>query len=192
MQKKFLSLMFVSALLAALGSVSATAAIYKTTDEDGNVVFTDVPPKDQSGEVDVTEQNVYTPPALPAAPAQAVDPESADDEAAGGEAVATTYEALSITSPADDEPVRENAGNVTIVVRATPALDTSQGHQLEILLDGLPASNGAAASVSLTNVDRGTHVVTARITDADGNVLIASQPVTFHMLRYSALRRPAS
>ncbi len=189
MQKKFFSQILVITLFAALGGGNTMAAIYKTVDEDGNVVFTDVPPKDQGGEVDVTEQNVYVPPALPDAPAQqigAAQPEGQAEEAA---ATTTTYEALSITSPTDDEPVRENAGNITIVVNATPAVDTSQGHQLEILLDGQLAGNAGASAVSLTNVDRGTHVVTARITDADGNVLIASQPITFHMLRYSALMR---
>ena len=80
---------------------------------------------------------------------------------------------------------------MTIVVAAEPTIDTSQGHSIEVLIDGQVAGSGAATSIALNNVDRGTHVITAQVVDAEGNVLIAAEPVTFHMLRYSALmQRP--
>jgi hypothetical protein len=33
-------------------------------------------------------------------------------------------------------------------------------------------------------VERGTHTLEARIVDEAGTILVASDPVTFHMLRY--------
>ncbi len=181
--------LLIAAVCAVPGELSA--AIYKTTDKDGNIIFTDIPPKDQSGEIEVSEHSSYAPPPTPttAPPAQA---DAEEDEEAEEEV--TVYTALQITSPADDEPVRENAGNVTIVVKAEPMVDAGQGHRIEVLIDGQVAGSGAATSISLSNVDRGTHVVTAQVVDADGNILIAAEPITFHMLRYSALmqRRPAA
>ncbi len=180
--------LLMTALCALPGTLSA--AIYKTTDKDGNVVFTDIPPKDQSGEIEVSEHSSYAP---PPAPTSAPAPEAETQEEAD-ETQTTVYTSLQITSPADDEPIRENAGNVTIVINAQPTVDAGQGHRIEVLIDGQVASTGAATSISLNNVDRGTHVVTAQVVDADGNILIAAEPVTFHMLRYSALmqRKPAA
>lgn len=174
---------FLVSLIACLAGSPALAAIYKTVDEDGNVVFTDVPPKDQSKAIEIDARNTYQPTPLPAASTPAA---TATDGAETEEELAVNYESLRITSPADDEAVRENAGNVTISVSANPSLDVQQGHRVQILVDGSPLANAAATSVSLTNIDRGTHLLVAQILDADGQVLISSSPVTFHMLRYSA------
>ena len=168
------------------------AAIYKTTDKDGNIIFTDIPPQDQSGELEVSEHSSYAPPPMPSeAPApQNTTADAPEEEEA--ETEVTSYTSLKIISPEDDQAVRENAGNVTISVAAEPGVDTGQGHRIEVLVDGQVAASGAASSVSLENVDRGTHVVTAQVVDADGNILIVAEPITFHMLRYSALlnRKP--
>ena len=52
------------------------------------------------------------------------------------------------------------------------------------MMDGAVAQEGAQASFSLANVDRGTHTIAVEILDESGNVLIRSQDSTFHMLRY--------
>ena len=169
------------------GSISVSAAIYKTTDKDGNVIFTDIPPQDQSGELEVSEHSSYTPPPAPAPAVEAAPAPITEEEEAEA---ATIYTSLQITTPEDDQAIRENAGNVTIVVKAEPALDTSQGHRVEVLVDGVVSGSGEQMSVLLNNLDRGTHVVIAQIVDADGNPLISAEPVTFHLLRYSALLRP--
>ena len=178
MRSQFLLL----ALIACLTGSPALAAIYKTVDEEGNVVFTDVPPKDQSKAIEIDAGNTYQPAPLPAANTPAP---AAADEAETEEELTVNYESLQITAPADDEALRENAGNVTISVSANPSLDIEQGHAVQILVDGTPSTSAAATSLSLTNVDRGTHSLVAQILDADGQVLISSSPVTFHMLRYA-------
>jgi hypothetical protein len=160
---------------------SMHAEIYKTVDADGNVVFTDVPPKDQSKAIVLETQNTYTPEAS-AAPKQS--PERPAEE----EPAPVLYDHIAIVAPQHDAPVRENTGNVTVVVTSNPALDSSRGHTMQILVDGQIASSGQSNSVALTNLDRGTHQLTAQIVDGNGQIVVSSSPITFHMLRYSALK----
>ncbi len=160
------------------------AQIYKTVDAQGNVVFTDVPPKDDGKAVKIDAGNTYKP-AVPAVPAAVPAPEEAIEE----DTNETSYDQLNITSPTADEPVRENAGNLTVTVAASPALDTSSGHTVQILLDGNVFASGASGLITLENVDRGTHQLAAQIVDADGTPLITSELVEFHMLRVSVNQR---
>ena len=185
--RTFLSISFAGLLLVGIAP-TLQAAIYKTVDKEGNVVYTDVPPKQSSAAMDVDRGNTY------------IAAEAAADDAAQFEALAetgdqqqaaTSYSELSITAPNHDQAVRENAGNLAVTVASLPALDAALGHQVQILLDGQKAATGGAR-VSLTNIDRGTHSLTAQIIDTSGEVLISSAPVTFHMLRYSRLMKKSA
>jgi hypothetical protein len=185
----------ILALVTAFGlqSSDALARIYKTVDEDGNVVFTDVAPKDSSKSIEIDAHNVYTPSTPAVAPTNARNergqrPEEPDNEDENAESAAG-YDTLHILTPADDEPVRENAGNLSVLVAASPGLDSR--HSVVILLDGVVSANQPTTRIDLANIDRGTHVLTAQIVDAAGNVLIASNPTSFHMLRVSVQHKPA-
>ena len=172
---------------------SVHAEIYKTVDADGNVVFTDVPPKDQTKAVVLEIQNTYTPEASAAPQQNSERPGDARDEEPEEEPAAVLYDHIAIVAPQHDAPVRENTGNVTVVVTSNPALDSSRGHSMQILVDGQIAASGQSNSVALTNLDRGTHQLTAQIVDGNGQVVVSSSPITFHMMRYSALKpRPYS
>jgi hypothetical protein len=171
-----------------LAGATADARIYKTVDEDGNVVFTDVPPKDNQQSIELSQGNRYAPVTVPKAAPTVNDP--ADDEADAEDAGSSIgYERLAIASPVNDEPVRENAGNLTVDLTIRPPLNTDRGHHVEILMDGAPFAHGQSdgGTIELTNIDRGTHSLQAHILDASGNILVTSQPVTFHMLRVSVL-----
>lgn len=91
---------------------------------------------------------------------------------------------VAVTSPANDESIRNNAGNITLQGNVTPGLRS--GHRLRWILDGEPLDERGAA-VSLSNVDRGTHTVKLEVVDGDGEVLAASSSVTFHLLRHSRI-----
>jgi len=184
----------ILALVTVFGLQSSDvfARIYKTVDEDGNVVFTDLAPKDSSKSIEIDAHNIYTPSTPAVAPTNARNErgqrrEEPDNEDENAESAAV-YDTLHILTPADDEPVRENAGNLSVVVAASPDLDSR--HSVVILLDGIVSANEPATRIDLANIDRGTHVLTAQIVDAAGNVLIASNPTSFHMIRVSLLRKP--
>ncbi len=175
-------------ILATYGAPTSAAQIYKTVDKDGNVVFTDVPPSDKAGTVKLEEYNRYQPIA-PASNTPTASTE-ANVEEAEDEAPETVYELISIATPIDDQAIRQNNGMVTVAVNTTPALDTAAGHKVRVLLDGVMMAEGSDASVLLENVDRGTHQLSAQITDANGEVLAQSASTTFHLLRHSILTAP--
>ncbi|MCR9260029.1 MAG: DUF4124 domain-containing protein [Pseudomonadaceae bacterium] len=170
---------------------SAYSAIYKTTDADGNVVFTDVPPKDDAKSFELTEGNTYRPETpVPAIPAPVDVDETQETEESAEEAPRAGYDKIAITAPADDEALRENTGNISVSVSMDPALDTSSGHRIQVLVDGQVAGEAPSATVSLQNIDRGTHSLVAQVVDANNNVLASSSAVVVHLQRYSILNAP--
>lgn len=174
----------VLAFLAALVAGQAAAGegrIYRTVDEHGNVVFTDIPPReddDDAEQIIVETPNSFAPEeAMPANQGQWIVEPDEEEEVAP-----FSYDALEIVSPPNDEAVRENAGNVTIVGNISPGLRI--GHRVRLLMDGTVAQEGTQTSFSLSNVDRGTHTIALEIVDDAGVVLSRSPDSTFHMLRY--------
>lgn len=184
---RILSLAFVLTATFVLSASVADAAsrVFKTVDKNGNVTFTDVPPADAADPVELNEINAYQsrPTAQPRDRTR-VPPPQATEEAE--EEPPFAYEALVITAPANDEAVRENSGNVTISVDVGPSLQS--GDRIEILVDGSVAVSGNDTALNLTNVDRGTHSVVARVIGADGTIQATSPISTFHMLRATVKR----
>jgi hypothetical protein len=187
-QRPFLVFLLMICAFCISFSAQAATRIYKTVDEQGNVVFTDVPPKEgeESQQVAVETPNTFEPAAV--AP-QGREPWNVDDAGNDTAEPATfSYTSVAIVSPTNDEAVRENAGNVTFDVSLEPELRT--GDKVRLLLDGMPEQEGPQTSFMLTNVDRGTHSATVEVVDDAGKVLTVSDPVTFHLLRVAAAPRP--
>ncbi|TDI90984.1 MAG: DUF4124 domain-containing protein [Chloroflexi bacterium] len=165
---------FAALLLGALGTVTASAEIFRTVDEHGNVVFTDIPPPGNQASESVTVNPVNTfsvpTPAATAPPPEADVPEVAH------------YESLTIVAPANDATVRENAGNVTVAVALDPPLRA--GDRLVLYMDGdespVPARG---SSFQLENVDRGTHTIGVRVIDGAGRVAAEAPTSRFHLQR---------
>ena len=129
-------------------------------------------------------------PEAPAAPAPAPTPPAAP---AGNPAPSdpTTprfagYDKIAVVNPPNDGTVWDNSGNVSIEIAGAPALQGTLGHKLVVLLNGKPLGEPVAAtSFTVTNLDRNTYTLQARIVDADGKVLGESPPSVFHMKRIS-------
>jgi len=154
--------------------------VYKWTAPDGSVVFSDEPHENA--------QKIDIPSAEPAPqpPTQSIatdeHPQQAEKQAA------SKYSSLTISSPAADEVIRANDGSLTVSIQSDPPLNTGKGDRVALTLDGKKiADNLAATSITLTNVDRGTHQIQASIKSDEGSILIDSPPVTFHMRRFSKL-----
>ena len=176
-QTTLTALIAVAALLFAGPAISQ---IYKTVDEDGNVVFTDIPPRE---DLQGAEQIVIENPnsfaieeAIGPREEWVIEPEEGEEE------VAFSYKSLLIASPTEDESLRENQGNVSIIAVANPRLQS--GHRMRLVMDGASIQEGSQSRFDLENVDRGTHVVAAEIVDDSGNVLIRSTDTTFHLQRF--------
>lgn len=163
-----LVLLFPPVLLLAVAP--AFAEIYRHRDANGNVVFTDQPPEDAEA---VELGPVNTVPGAPAAqktPAPATTP-------------ALAYGRLEITGIRNDDVLRNP--DAPLLVRATPDVPLQSGHQLVYLRNGqvLDTRNSPVLIIDGPALERGSHTFTAEIRDAEGQVLIASEPLTLHVHR---------
>jgi hypothetical protein len=170
------NLITIAAGLLLAGGVSA--AVYKTVDEQGNVVYTDEPVG--NGEpIKLPPLSTVPPPKYMASPASGKPSEDAGGEAAG-------YEGLAIVAPIQDETLRDNTGNVVVRVSIKPDLNKPAGHRLQYFLDGQKHGELSAADQAIfPNVDRGAHTAEVAIVDAMGKELKRSASVRFHLHRQS-------
>lgn len=163
----------ISVFVLTVAASSAGAEIYKRTLPNGEIEFSDRPPAEGAKPVEL--RPLLTVPAL-AAPAAS---ESAQGKTP---AVSGSYDSFTIASPADDATVRSpGTGNLSVSFSIVPALN--QGHAIEIFLDGSPFGRSETPSVTLNNVDRGTHRIQAAIVDDAGVEMVRSETITVHLHR---------
>ena len=183
MVMRSLRTMSMLAVALGLGLVAvAPAQVYRSVDADGQVTYSDSPGPG-SERIEVAPLQTYSAPP-PAAASAAPAPEA---DAASTVEGPPAYR-VSISSPGDDDTLRDNAGTVSVSVQVSPALREQE--RLRLLLDGRTVQEpGSATSFALEFVDRGSHVLTAEVIGAGGSVLARSDPVTFHLHRFA--RQPA-
>jgi hypothetical protein len=155
---------------------SSAAEIYRTTDEQGNVVFTDKPPAGVS-----TAERVELPPTniTPATvPKPTPEPESGEPEPD------TPAYSVAIVSPADETSLPMGPGNFSVSAKAQPSPGKNEG--LQLYIDGIPWGDPQQnASWALTNIFRGEHKLTVAIVDAGGKQLAISAPIRVFVHRPS-------
>lgn len=161
------------------------AQIYKVTDDEKGVVFTDRPEslgssgKSQVEELEIPDTNTVAPVApRPAAPSKPVVRDRVEAE----------RPSVKITSPATETTIAMGPGNFAVSAQASPPL--SRGEKLLLTVDGQPV--GAAqtsASWFIEGALRGPHDLVVLRTAAGGQTLATSEPVRVYVLRPSILRR---
>ncbi|MCZ6640524.1 MAG: DUF4124 domain-containing protein [Gammaproteobacteria bacterium] len=183
----------LASLIMSSGALAASK-IYRTVDEDGNVIFTDVPPRgDQAAKtVELDSFNTYesegkTTLRSPDGRELWIIEDETDED---GPPVVVNYQFLGITSPENDATIRDNAGNLRIAAKISPEL--RPGHTLRLLLDGSPQQTSRNPDFYLSNVDRGTHRLAVEVVDELGTVLITSPASVVHMMRHTVLGPKAS
>lgn len=150
------------------------ADIYVWTDENGNKVFGDEPQKsDQAKPLQLEATTILSFPKL--------EFETNNNTQQNN---VQAYSQLLITSPIDDATVRDNSGTVSVALSSEPAL--VEGHKIQIYLDGSAyQSPQASTSFTLSNIDRGTHTLSASILSESGETLFQSKALSFHLHRGS-------
>ena len=163
-------------VLLLMASATVHAEVYKSINAAGEVVYSDQPTRGAEH---------MKMPALPSYTPQPIRTFSRSTRAADQP---IHYEHFTLGSPANETTVRNNLGTVVMETELTPALLTSQGHSIQYYLDGV--AHGAAiggTTLTLTNVDRGEHQLSASVLDAAGNVLISTTEITVFVKRNSKL-----
>lgn len=163
----------------------ADTAIYRTTDAQGNVIFTDAPPADgHPGErVDVPPVNTTPAPQVRESPAATASTESS--ESTGQKAQAPPQ--VTITSPANETTIPQGPGNFSVTAQVSRPLQS--GQRLQLRLDGEPRGEPQRETTwNLTNVLRGAHDLTVSVLGQDGETVTTSEPVRVYVLRPSVIQ----
>lgn len=171
------------ALLVGL-LVCGAADVYRWVDEQGQVVYSDVPqPGAEQLRIDVPVSDTQPP------------PEAGELETSAGEPAAPAepfrYDQFEILSPAPEEVLWNIEGQLNVAFRIRPTLQ--RGHSATLYLDDQPAATLASGTTSamLDEVYRGTHSLRAEILDAAGNRLAQAPPVSF-TVRQTSIANPAN
>ena len=167
--------LIVLALL--LGPLAVQAQVYKTTDEHGNVVFTDTPPanSESSERIEIRQPNTAPPPEARPEPTEEVS----DSEPV--EAAPTT---VAIVSPANETSIPMGPGNFDVEAEVSPEL--RDGEYLQLTVGGIPWGEPQRATRwELTNIFRGAQDLTVSVVDEDGETLVTSSPVRVFVHRPS-------
>ena len=178
-------------VILALGlSVSLTAGaqnIYRTTDAQGNVVFTDNPERGEK--VDLKPLTVVPGRSDERAGAPAMIDGGGNGN--GGTASANPgqpfmpYDSFGILSPRQEETLPTGAaGNVQVTLGIQP--DLREDHRVRLLVDGQVSQTAMHTDTfMLNNLVRGEHVLQAELLDASGAVRHRTSPVTLYVQRAS-------
>jgi hypothetical protein len=166
----------ITAIALASNVTLLSAQVYKHVDEAGNVTYSDAPQKKGDQPISLPEPTTIKIPPTP---------KSSSSEGSRKAATAKTikYDSVAIVTPANDESIRSNSGDVTVQFTSSPPLQGS--HLYVVFVDGAKKQESAATSVNLTNLDRGSHTAIVHIQDEKEQTLATSAPVTFHLLRQS-------
>lgn len=168
-------LLMLALLLAPL--IASAQSIFRTTDEHGNVIFSDTPPANakQSERVELRPTN--TTPAPPQQPEPTAPPAAEEDE----EAISYT---VSIADPANETSFPMGPGNFSVSARVEPEL--GEADSLQLFIDGIPWGDPQpSASWNLTNIYRGQHDLTVTVIDSNGEALASSAPIRVFVHRPS-------
>lgn len=159
-------------LSIVLWATSASAAIYKWTDEQGNVHYSDEP-HEGAAPMDLPPVPVFESPDIQVD----LTPPPQPDEAG-------TYQAFAIADPEREATVRNDDGVLDVHLRVEPEL--KPGHRVQLYLDGQPVGPPKPSpDLRLSGIYRGAHTVSAAIVNGTGQTLAEAGPVTFYMHRPS-------
>lgn len=177
---------FTVLALGLNASLNAQTAVYRYVDKNGDVTFSD---KRKAGgdAIEVAPIQTYAPPARKPAtpPAQVRGVTQSDPQKL---LRAANYTRFEIVSPSTNEVLRSNAGNVAVGVRIEPEL--APGNTIQFVVDGKSFGGASRNTVkTLSNVDRGTHTLSARVLNETGKTLATTPAMTFHLFRASIARR---
>lgn len=167
-----------------------SSEIYKVVDKDGNVVYTDQPPRDGSEPVDLPPLSVIG--TENSATAEPDRKENRSDEAEetpralNPSELRRLYRDFRITQPHHEETFWGTANAVFVNWGSSepPAADMS----VRFLVDGRAQAAPTGGGLELS-LERGEHQVYAELLDARNRVIVTSETVTFFVKQHSAPMR---
>ena len=159
-------------LMLVAGLVQAD--VYKSVNDKGEVVYSDKPTPGAE-RLKLPPLQTFTQPPLPRL-----------TRTPGKPVMQNLYENMAFMEPENDATVRNNLGVVTVRLLLEPALKTQLGHKIQFFMDnephGPPVQN---TTMGFSNIERGTHTLSATVIDSNEQTVMSSDTVTFHLHRES-------
>jgi hypothetical protein len=157
-------------------SSCAFAEIYRSTDADGTVIYSDQPhPKSEA--VSLPSVNIAT--------QSNAQNTNATTDSTNNTKKKIPYTQFKITSPTDQDTF-QNATEIPVTISITPALQ--EGDKIQFYLDGKAVSEPiASTSYSIPKIkgaeeiiERGSHSISAELLNEQGEVIKTTPSVTIH------------
>jgi len=167
-------------LIALFITGTLAAEIYRTVEADGNTVFSDI----ESGSSEKMAIDIA--PSYVAPNLNSHDVANEMELVQPADIAAMDYH-LFIVSPSQNETF-QNPENIRVEAALSPNLDMTRGDRLQFELDGKKqGSVQASNAIVLTEVERGSHILSVLIVDSAGQTVKKSKSILFHVHRQSVL-----
>jgi hypothetical protein len=159
-------------VLIAINPIYAqTLQIYKWTDPNGSVHFSDKP-HDGAEQIKLPKVQSYSAPK--------VEPSEKSSDAVT-DIETRQYEKINIAQPEDQVTIRNTEGFISVILELKPKL--MDGDKVQIMLDGDPIGDPEASSAfTLRDIKRGSHTLVAKVVDIKGKLIASSDLVTIYMM----------
>ncbi|MBT5105989.1 MAG: DUF4124 domain-containing protein [Porticoccaceae bacterium] len=176
----FCAAIVVTLAISSVVAPTVAAAVYKTIDKQGNIIYTDTPPAETAAsEVILPPINPISSPADPA-PAAARSPVSSDADPV---TTFTGYSFIALASPLDGTLVHFDEPNLLAQLALTPGLEAD--HLVQFYVDGSAYGSAIPSlSLSIAGLERGSHRISARVLSSRGAILAVATPVTVQVQRH--------
>ena len=170
--------------LTVLSSALSSAQVYRTTDEHGNVKFTDRPrPTAEAKSVNIGSTNTVRAVEIP------VEESSTPEEVYVVDEEAFYYTQLKIVSPVNDTIFPNRLVPTPIAIQIAPELKPK--HTLHVMINGTEVSSGSSTQLEIPTLNVGTQSVHVEIM-ADDKILVKSDAVTIHAFQPGGSNRGSS
>lgn len=157
--------------------ITAQAEFYRSIDEHGNVVYSDQP-SDNAEQIELKGLSTYTPTPI-------VEDAPITETKASTEQVVPEYQ-VSILAPKQNEAFWSSGGTVEVIANIQPELNAERQDRLLFTLDGNAVGEAQSdLTITLENVERGSHILVVTVVDNRGTVLQRSKSVLFHLHKRS-------
>ena len=162
-------------VLCTSSFINAQTPIYKSVDENGNVIFSDEPPTPEATPYDIPDANLSVISTVRANPRQTnrQQPNSLD----------TIKRTFDFISPGVDETFWGTSATLRVQLDIKPRLTSNLS--IILYIDGEQVREINTNQVNINSIERGTHTVRAELVDQNGNILEQAGPRTFFMKQHS-------
>ncbi len=171
--QRLLQLLYIVAIALTIPATPLFAEIYKSVDENGNVIYTDVPGGKKVDEIDLPTINTQPPTQRNRS---LYYPENNDEPD-----LDPNY-SVSISSPANGAEIPPGQRNLSVSAATSPKLKA--GHSMQLIWNGAPTGRRQQSSAFvIPEIYRGSHQISVVVFNRKGEEIARSTPVNVNVIR---------